>query len=302
MSYRLLLGVLLICIGGSILGWYGWQGNILQSIERGLDQVQNLAAHPEDILPLANQVIAPPPLRGPRSGQLTTLTADGVFTHTNEQRIANGVPALMRNPTLDLAARNKVDDLFARQYFEHVSPTGEGPGDGVDTVGYLYLKVGENLALGNFASDAALVQAWMDSPGHRANILAPGFQELGIAVGKGIFEGEETWIGVQTFATPVSACPAPTTSLKQTIEANEAKIAEIKRELAAIQQPMDEIVEEEYETKEEQEAAQEELDALRDEYNTKVTEINALITITKELIDQYNTQARAFNACMQALE
>ena len=66
--------------------------------------------------------------------------------------------------------------------------------------------------------------AWMNSPGHRANILNPHFQEIGVAVGKGMYEGHETWIAVQSFGMPLSACPASDANLKIKIDANNGMI------------------------------------------------------------------------------
>ncbi|MBI1833215.1 MAG: hypothetical protein HYR90_00090 [Candidatus Andersenbacteria bacterium] len=223
MSSRLLIAFLLILGGSGVLGWYYYQGNVgelLKDFEAGTS-----------LLPLSREVITPPPLRGPFSQQQTTLTADGVFTFTNQHRTADGKQALTRNTTLDMAAENKLEDMFARQYFEHQSPTGEGPAEVVEGVGYLYIRVGENLALGNFESDQALVQAWMDSPGHRANMLSAGFTEIGIAVGQGMFEGDHTWLAVQTFATPASACPLPEPTLKTTIDKERARLDSLDKEL-----------------------------------------------------------------------
>lgn len=171
------------------------------------------------------EIIAPPPLRGPRGFVTTTLTRAGVFAETNSQRATNDLPALTASPTLDRAAQAKLEDMLTQQYFEHIGPDNKGPADWVEGVGYHYLRVGENLALGNFGSDTLLVQAWMDSPGHRANILHTGFSEIGIAVGRGNFEGQSTWLAVQTFALPQNACPTPDAKLASDIEATKKTMA-----------------------------------------------------------------------------
>lgn len=164
-------------------------------------------------------IFTPAPLRGPvYQDRLSLLTKEGTFTETNKQRALNDVPALTRNTTLDAAAASKLQDMFDKQYFEHISPSGRGPADVVNDVRYEYLVVGENLALGNFETDATLLEAWMNSPGHRANIVSPKFRELGIAVGEGMFEGKKTWLAVQTFGTPASTCGAPSAASKAEIE------------------------------------------------------------------------------------
>src|SRR5262249_8345343 len=126
------------------------------------------------------------PLRGGDASANVTLTQAGVIKWTNIQRQENGaLPALTVNAKLNESAQLKLKDMFAKQYFEHVSPSGVGPDGLANEVGYAYASIGENLALGNFADDRALVQAWMDSPGHRANILGKSYREIGVAVGKG---------------------------------------------------------------------------------------------------------------------
>src|SRR3989344_4832623 len=172
-------------------------------------------------------VVAPGPLRvlvqAPTTSALSIL---GVIEHTNIERAQNGgLPALVENYTLNRDAQMKVDDMFAKQYFEHVSPIGVGPADLAKAVGYAYVIVGENLALGDFGSDEKLVTAWMNSPGHRANILNSHYQEIGVAVGKGIYEGRETWLAVQSFGMPLSACPTIDAQIKTQIENNNMQIA-----------------------------------------------------------------------------
>lgn len=289
MSLRTSIATLLILAGTVGLGWYIWHGDIARwvgsLVQQGEQQVQNL-------IPLAREVITPPPLRGPSEPRAAILTADGVFVLTNQQRVDNNVAKLARNTTLDQAATKKLNDMFAKQYFEHVSPSGQGPADVVESVGYSYIRVGENLALGNFASDADLVQAWMNSPGHRANILSPGFTELGVAVGQGIFEGHRTWIAVQEFGTPASKCPLPSTTLKKTIDSNQAKITSLKTELKALQAKINQAL-----AADDQKQAHE----LEDSYNQKVTAINQLIAQTKQLASSYNKQVQQFNSCLQSL-
>lgn len=221
-SAKMLLNslIVLVVVGG--IGWYGWQHR---------DFTKNFSKTLGDILPFTRDISMPDPLHGPQGGKLATLTADGVFTGTNQQRQDNGVKPLTHNTVLDAAARNKLEDMFAHQYFEHISPTGKGPGDLADAVHYEYAKIGENLALGNFASDDALIQAWMNSPGHRANILNTGYQEIGIAVGRGVFDGQETWIAVQEFGTPISVCPTPDANTKDQITQNQTTLTTLSSAL-----------------------------------------------------------------------
>ena len=188
----------------------------------------------------AKTVVAPGPLRAttitpPSSSSVPSdLTVAGVILYTNSERAQNGgLPALTENSFLDRDAQMKVADMFSKQYFEHVSPTGVGPGDLAKAVGYQYVLVGENLALGDFGSDQGVLTAWMNSPGHRANILNTHYTEIGVAVGKGMYEGRMTWLAVQSFGMPLSACPEISVAVKNQIDANNTEIARLRAALDA---------------------------------------------------------------------
>ncbi len=102
----------------------------------------------------------------------------------NSERAAYGLQPLRLNSRLALAADDRVEDMFAKEYFNHVSPDGLQPWTWVHRRGYNYRLIGENLAVG-YPSAAAVVDGWMHSPGHRANILGRGFNEVGVALGAG---------------------------------------------------------------------------------------------------------------------
>jgi uncharacterized protein YkwD len=184
------------------------------------------------LTPLAQKTIfAPTPLQQSTSQTGNNLSITGILNATNQHRAKDKLKTLDSNTVLNQAATNKVDDMFAQQYFEHVSPQNKGPADIVEKVKYEYLSVGENLALGNYNSDADLVQAWMDSPGHRANILNSKFTEIGISAKQGMFEGKQTWLAVQTFALPASACPTPSDSLRSTFNTQQDILEELEIDL-----------------------------------------------------------------------
>ncbi len=243
--YALLLLLLLTGAVGGLWFWIG-QKNIYTTPNSVVDFAETLKQ--------AREVITPGPLRVASTLKLaqTPLTVAGVLAQTNQHRTQAGLKTLTGNSVLNKAAANKMADMFSRQYFAHESPTGEGPADVVEAVSYEYIRVGENLALGNFKDDADLVQAWMDSPGHRANILHAGMSELGIAVGRGQFEGRDTWLAVQTFALPLSSCPGIDADLQKTFDqkktsfknnavAIEARRLEIDRDKAMLEALASEI-------------------------------------------------------------
>ena len=106
----------------------------------------------------------------------------------NRQRAARGLPRLRINPKLSRAARRHTRDMVRRRYFSHTSPRGSDMLGRVKRTGYLNgnfsWTVGENIAWGTrrLGSPMRIVQAWMHSPGHRANLLNGRFRELGIGV------------------------------------------------------------------------------------------------------------------------
>lgn len=229
------------------------------------------------------------PIRKQTDDEGSRLSVKGAIAETNRHRAEADLPPLTENTLLDIAAQKKVDDMFERQYFEHESPTGEGAGDLVEEAGYEYIVVGENLALGNYKDDTVLLRAWMDSPGHRENILKSSYTEIGIAVARGKFEGRDTWLAVQHFGKPISECPAINSRLKSQIDSNNLKIDNLKNDLENRKQ--------ELEDKPTNHEESEEYNKKVDEYNNLVSEYNNLIQQTKEIVADYNTQVQEFNNC-----
>lgn len=240
---------------------------------------------------ITKNVSAPAPLRLPAKPSITAqafLTRSGTIKWTNIQRDNNGLPALSENKELDSIALSRLEDMFESQYFAHVSPTGAKAETVAGEVGYDYLALGENLALGSFSSDKDLVQAWMNSPGHRANILNTHYTEIGVAVKAGIFEGKQAWIGVQIFGKPASACPKPDELLK-------VKMGATKTELKNLQITLD-AKRLEIENSDRRAPDYNEKVAA---YNTLVEQYNSLVAETKDLISQYNSQVAILNQCIR---
>ena len=106
----------------------------------------------------------------------------------NGERADRGLPALTANPALASAATAYAGDLVAGSYFSHTGRDGSTLLDRIRRVGYVPddrpWRLGENLAWGTgvLAAPGAIVLAWMNSPGHRENILDPGYREIGIGI------------------------------------------------------------------------------------------------------------------------
>lgn len=98
---------------------------------------------------------------------------------TNEERAKNGLPALKTDATLSEVARIKSEDMKAKGYFSHTSPSYGSPFDMMKQFGVSYRSAGENIAMGQ-RSPEEVVQAWMNSEGHRANILNSSFTHIGV--------------------------------------------------------------------------------------------------------------------------
>ncbi len=133
---------------------------------------------------------------------------------TNADRASNGLAILSLNPTLTAVAEAKAHDMAAKGYFAHTSPEGLTPWHWFAEEKYRFLYAGENLAI-DFTESAAVEQAWMNSPTHRANIVGTQFTEMGVAVATGTYQGRETVFVVQVFGTPAPhAFPAEEPALQ----------------------------------------------------------------------------------------
>ncbi len=236
----------------------------------------------EDALSQIQRTIStPPPLRSTKNVS-GTLTQSEVIRLTNVERNKYGLASLKENSKLDLSAKAKAEDMILRQYFEHESPTGEKVSDLVERTGYEFIILGENLAMGNFEDDNDLVQAWMNSPGHRENILNPNYKEIGISVIKGMFESKEVWMAVQHFGSSLSSCPIISESLKIRIESKQDRISDLETSLNNLKNHLNNR-------------------KTVEEYNSLVDEYNALVSETKILISEYNNQVKVFNECLSTL-
>lgn len=116
----------------------------------------------------------------------------------NKERAAQGLPALKYNAELSKVAEAKAADLRDKNYFSHTSPTYGSPFDMMKAFGIKYTAAGENIAKG-YMSPASVMDGWMNSPGHKANILNNSFTEIGVGYVSGN-NGTGYW--VQMFIRP----------------------------------------------------------------------------------------------------
>ncbi|MCM3809759.1 CAP domain-containing protein [Streptomyces sp. DR7-3] len=109
---------------------------------------------------------------------LLRLTSE-VIALTNAERAAARLTPLAQDPRLAAAAQAHSDDMVARDFYSHTGPEGHQPWDRARVAGATHRGIGENIACGQ-RSPAEVVRGWMDSPGHRANILKPDFTHIGV--------------------------------------------------------------------------------------------------------------------------
>jgi uncharacterized protein YkwD len=247
---------------------------------------------PSAVKPVVKNVSTPPPIRAIEEvsevqARRLNLTSLGIIVWTNTERIIANLSQLQENEKLNQAALAKAQDIIKNQYFAHDSPSGAGPAELAKQVGYDYLEIGENLAMGNFENDKAVVDAWMNSLGHRANILNSKYKEIGVAVLKGLYQWKEVWVAVQEFGRPVSDCPPVDENLKSAIDSGKSEIEQLSAILNAKKYELENTSQFDFSFNQKVE-----------EYNKLVEQYNLLVARLKEMIANYNNQALLFSQCL----
>ena len=138
--------------------------------------------------------------------KLTVPTMQGIKALESEvvklvniERSKNGLQPLTENWQLSRVARYKSADMAAKNYFGHESPTYGSPFRMMESFGIKYSSAGENLAYGQ-KTPQQVMTAWMNSPGHRSNILSPSYSQIGVGYAKNK-SGTPYW--TQMFIKPI---------------------------------------------------------------------------------------------------
>jgi uncharacterized protein YkwD len=127
----------------------------------------------------------------PTAANLALVRAAVLCLH-NQTRAAQGLPPLKENAKLDKAALGHSDDMVAEGYFDHTTPGGTNFVDRILAAGYVKRDsgwvLGENLAwgTGDLSTPDGVMTSWMNSPGHKANILKRAYREVGIGIKLGV--------------------------------------------------------------------------------------------------------------------
>lgn len=134
----------------------------------------------------------------PETAPLKNLE-DEVIRLVNVERVRNGLMALKYNWQAARVARIKSEDMINRNYFSHYSPTYGSPFRMLENFGLRFSSAGENIAYGQRTAQEVM-NSWMDSPGHRANILSPSYTEIGVGAAK---KANGTLYWTQMFLKPL---------------------------------------------------------------------------------------------------
>jgi uncharacterized protein YkwD len=248
------------------------------------------------------------------------LSTGGIVQYTNRARAENGgLPPLTENSLLDSIASERADDMLRKQYFAHFSPSGEGATDVAQRTGYHYKHLGENIAMGYFQNDEKVVKGWMQSPGHRKNILADDCSEIGAAVRRGTMRGQDVWVAVQIFGEQSPAiqraeyavehtglqgpagsgrtritCRAPDESLLEAITKAKADMSDVAERAGSIYKEISA-----YKSGGASNVNQREVNQKILNYNELVHDINSRKEATERLVSDYNRSVEIYNACIK---
>ncbi len=213
-----------------------------------------------------------------------------IISLTNIERAKMVLSPLKENTRLNTIAEERVSDMFAKGYFEHVSPSGDSASLVANREGYRYIVVGENIALGNFDNTQALLNAWMNSEGHRKNILNTAYTEIGVYAKESQYKGQKVLIAAQIFGRPLSSCVEPDSKERAKIDSLQASIKVMKAKIEKNQAELKVLNTTENPNLYNSKIA---------EYNLLISSVNSAIKETSILATSYNAEVKAFNECIK---
>lgn len=167
---------------------YGKWNQWLQQYFQSYQPVYKKPATPTPQKPTTQQPAPKPATPSNNSGatQSNAHFASQVVTLVNQERAKAGLSPLTSNAAVANVAMAKAKDMYNNNYFDHNSPTYGSPFDMMKSFGISYRYAGENIAKGQ-RSPQEVMNAWMNSPGHRANILSSNFNQIGVAYYNGVW-------------------------------------------------------------------------------------------------------------------
>lgn len=233
------------------------------------------------------------------------LNASDIVKLTNEYRISLGLPPLLENFQLTHAAEYRANDMIRNSYYAHVNPvTGENPGDAITQANYQFRTYAENIAMGNFQSNRHIVDGWINSPGHRANIVNPDIREIGVAIVKDNttpLGRPSVYYGVQLFASPMPDCSPPSEADMALLQDMQRKNDDIWRRVDDRRREIDVL-----KNRIDRETNTATRNRLITDYNRQVGAFNSLAAEAKGMqeslklvVHSYNDKINQYNICMQ---
>ncbi len=217
------------------------------------------------------------------------LTPTNIIWFTNYYRVYYGLKPLSVSSKLNQSSGDKLRDMFTYQYFEHTRPGSNRTFDiFFDQENYVFIKIGENLALGDFKTSKQVVDAWMASTEHRKNILDPLYTNIGTSFDHGVINGSTTTIFVQHFGKPQSGCPSVDTLLNDHINATKSQIATLRDNIG--------IKEGELTTTSPLDPSN---NTIVSEYDNLVSSYNLITNQLTTLVTSYNKQVVEYDACIK---
>ena len=242
-----------------------------------------------------------------------SLSADSIIRLTNSVRLEQGLPPLNPNHLLNMIAEARIRDMFEKQYFNHISPSGEGPGDAAQRIGYRYKRLAENIASGPFIANQKILDGWMQSPGHRKNILSVETDEIGVAWARGTINGSEMVLAVQIFGkqspsvaevSSQTSCIPPSPDAPGQIDRQRSELAPLTKTLTQLKEELDrdnqefEILRKDTRTKTDIDLAVSSYNAKVQRYNQLLSEVQAKQDIIQQALNEYSTKVESYKACL----
>ncbi|TQR17151.1 hypothetical protein FG382_01190 [Psychrobacillus lasiicapitis] len=143
--------------------------------------------------PVTTPEVKEPVKENTEAGQVSSVIQQ-VVDLTNQERAKAGLKALQIDTKLTQSAQAKSQDMKDKNYFSHTSPTYGSPFDQMKSFGIMYNSAAENIAMGQ-RSAAEVVKAWMESPGHKANIMNPSYTHIGVGLSDSGYYWTQQFIG-----------------------------------------------------------------------------------------------------------
>jgi len=222
----------------------------------------------------------------------TLLNAANITYWVNKERTNRGLKALKTNSKLTQSARAKAADMITYNYFAHESPIDSKKDFSyfIDKQSYVFIRVSENLAMGEFTTADEVVDAWMKSPAHAANILLPDYRDTGVSIQiKPNKKGGSDIIIVQHFGIAKNTCPSISDEITSSLKSIESQAKSAKDKAEELKARID---------KEQTKLSENDLDELIGMYNTTIRSYNSLVGKFTMITEQYNKAAETYNNCI----